>query len=223
MAYIRCPHCGSPAMVRGGRWECGWCGDFGNLGSSGLSDGREGCDWTVTVTVSEPQTNRPSLSQEELEGMVRRWEFGERREGEVVRDLLLASFPQAASCTDLTARPDMEETELLEIVYEKDPRLAVRMWRKVLDTAQVHLQDPERAEYLLYDLMGAVWHGSISLWFILEAMEQDREFARQVFGSAYVGFPQEELLKICGETGEQTLQAQLTALLEENPCFDGLD
>ena len=26
---MRCPNCGSPVMVRGNRWECGWCGDFG--------------------------------------------------------------------------------------------------------------------------------------------------------------------------------------------------
>lgn len=30
---IRCPHCGSPVMVRGNRWECGWCGDFGDVSS----------------------------------------------------------------------------------------------------------------------------------------------------------------------------------------------
>lgn len=29
---IRCPHCGSPARIRGDNlWECGWCGDFGSL------------------------------------------------------------------------------------------------------------------------------------------------------------------------------------------------
>ena len=28
---IRCPHCGSPAMKKDDRWECGWCGDFGGL------------------------------------------------------------------------------------------------------------------------------------------------------------------------------------------------
>ena len=33
MATIRCPHCGSPVMVRGNRWECGYCGDFGEISS----------------------------------------------------------------------------------------------------------------------------------------------------------------------------------------------
>lgn len=38
MATIRCPHCGSPVMVRGNRWECGWCGDFGNISSLNRSE-----------------------------------------------------------------------------------------------------------------------------------------------------------------------------------------
>ena len=33
MAGNRCPHCGSPIKIRGNRWECGWCGDFGSLSS----------------------------------------------------------------------------------------------------------------------------------------------------------------------------------------------
>ncbi len=33
MTKIQCPHCGSPVMVRGNQWECGWCGDFGTLSS----------------------------------------------------------------------------------------------------------------------------------------------------------------------------------------------
>ena len=28
---MRCPWCGSPVMIRGASWECGWCGDFGSL------------------------------------------------------------------------------------------------------------------------------------------------------------------------------------------------
>ena len=28
---MRCPNCGSPAKINGKQWECGWCGDYGNL------------------------------------------------------------------------------------------------------------------------------------------------------------------------------------------------
>ena len=30
-AEFLCPNCGSPATVHGKRWECPWCGDFGDL------------------------------------------------------------------------------------------------------------------------------------------------------------------------------------------------
>ena len=33
MATIYCPNCGSPVMLRGDGWECGWCGDFGDISS----------------------------------------------------------------------------------------------------------------------------------------------------------------------------------------------
>lgn len=99
----------------------------------------------------------------------------------------------------------------------------VQMWQKVLDVAHEHLQEPERAEYLLCDLMGDVWYGPISLWFILKLMKLDENFARQVFGSAYVGYPQEELLKACDDSVETELKAKLTALLDVNPHFEGFD
>lgn len=35
---IRCPTCGDPVMIRGNRWECGWCGDFGSLSSLAPSE-----------------------------------------------------------------------------------------------------------------------------------------------------------------------------------------
>lgn len=28
---MRCPYCGSPATIKGNRWECGYCGDSGFL------------------------------------------------------------------------------------------------------------------------------------------------------------------------------------------------
>ena len=28
---MRCPYCGSPVMIRGRYWECGYCGDSGRL------------------------------------------------------------------------------------------------------------------------------------------------------------------------------------------------
>lgn len=216
---ICCPHCGSPVRVRGNRWECGWCGDFGALSSLPASERAklDGTDRiTVTITVAVPDDEAPKeFTQAELEAMVRRWDFTENENA--IRDMLLATFPEAASYDEAN---DLGAGELLGAVYEKNPELAVEMWRKVLDVAQEHLQEPERAEYLLCDLIGDVWYGSISLWFMLKAMKQDENFAQQVFGSAYVGYPQEELLKACDDSGETELKAKLTALLDINPHFE---
>lgn len=219
---IRCPHCGSPVMIRGNRWECGWCGDFGALSSLHPSERAKLDDTiraTVTVTVTKQKEDTPrKFTQAELQAMVRRWDFTENEDA--IRDLLLATFPEAAAYDEAD---DLGTEELLGAIYEKNPDLAVEMWRKVLDVAQEHLQEPERAEYLLCDLTGDVWYGSISLWFILKAMKQDENFARQVFGSVYVGYPQEELLKACDDSGETELKTELTALLENNPHFNGFD
>ena len=219
---ICCPHCGSPVRVRGNRWECGWCGDFGALSSLPASERAklDGTDRiTVTITVTVPEEDTPKkFAPEELEAMVRRWDFTENEDA--IRDLLLATFPEAAAYVKADG---LGAEELLGAIYEKNPDLAVEMWRKVLDVAQEHLQEPERAEYLLCDLMGDVWYGSISLWFIPKAMKQDEIFAQQVFESAYVGHPQEELLKSCDDSGETELKAKLTALLDVNPHFEGFD
>ena len=216
---ICCPHCGSPVRVRGNRWECGWCGDFGALSSLPASERAklDGTDRiTVTITVTVPDDEAPKeFTQAELEAMVRRWDFTENKDA--IRDLLLATFPEAAAYDEADS---LGAEKLLGAIYEKNPDLAVEMWRKVLDVAQEHLQELERAEYLLCDLTGDVWYGSISLWFILKAMKQDEAFAHKVFDSAYVGHPQEELLKACDASGETELKAKLTALLNINPHFE---
>ena len=35
---MNCPRCGSPVMIKGTRWECGWCLDSGYLPRSGRPD-----------------------------------------------------------------------------------------------------------------------------------------------------------------------------------------
>lgn len=56
---IQCPHCGSPVMIRGRRWECGWCGDSGGIGSLPSSEraklaqsAADNCTLTFSVTVT---------------------------------------------------------------------------------------------------------------------------------------------------------------------------
>lgn len=80
MATIRCPHCDSPVMVRGNRWECGYCGDFGEISSLQPTEKAElvhaaapSVRLTITVTDASDEEEPPrSFSRAELEDMVRR-------------------------------------------------------------------------------------------------------------------------------------------------------
>lgn len=79
---IRCPHCGSPVMIRDRQWECGWCGDSGGIGSLPPSERAklaQSVDDNYTLTFSMTVTNTSEdedllryFSRAELEDMVRR-------------------------------------------------------------------------------------------------------------------------------------------------------
>ena len=88
MASIRCPHCGAPVMLRGSRWECGYCGDFGSTASLQPSERAklaQACAPSVRITVTvteeeappspacaEPEAEEaPRFSRAELEDMIR--------------------------------------------------------------------------------------------------------------------------------------------------------
>lgn len=85
MATIRCPHCGSPVMIRGNRWECSYCGDFGEISSLQPSEKAKlvhaaapSVRISITVTDASNEEEPPrSFSRAELEDMVRRWNFSE--------------------------------------------------------------------------------------------------------------------------------------------------
>ena len=75
---FRCPWCGSPVTVRGHRWECGWCGDFGDL-SSLPSARRAAADWkhkerAEQINQALPRWNRGVFDSGGDEGLLRREE-----------------------------------------------------------------------------------------------------------------------------------------------------
>ena len=157
MATIRCPHCGSPVMVRGNRWECGWCGDFGSISSLHPSEKAKlmqaaapSVQVTITVTGAEDgpdEENSPrSFSRAELEDMVHRWDF-DRNEW-ACRDLLLAAFPDAVRPLEPRGQQDMLTMDVLLGVSEYDPHTAIRMMQLLLDTAEEQLTKKGVAEQL---------------------------------------------------------------------------
>ena len=222
MATIRCPHCGSPVRIRGNRWECGWCGDFGGISSLPPSEKAKlmqaatpTIQVTVTVTdTSEEETPR-RFSRAELEDMVRRWDFSENEWA--CRDMLIAAFPEAVSSWSEEELAEMDTMDLLVETGQREPETALEMVKLLLNTAEEHLQDKEVASQLLnwdmYDLLVS----NDMLPFLVEELKYDDRLACQLFQSAYVGQPQEEILNACGRLGEKDLQRKLLNLLERNP------
>lgn len=157
MPAIRCPHCGSPVMVQGRRWECGWCGDSGGIASLHPSEqaklpqsADDGCTLTFSVTVTNTSEDKDVprfFSRSELEDMVRRWDFSKSEW--ICRDLLIAAFPETVSRWTAEELDDMDTQDLLSETGEKDPKAAIGIMRLLLDTVGEKLKDPEVAHQLL--------------------------------------------------------------------------
>lgn len=229
MSTIRCPHCGSPVMVRGSRWECGWCGDFGSTSSlfpseqAKLIPEETPQKITLECTVSVVDTTPPPrhFTRTELEDMVRRWDFSENEWA--CRDLLITDFPDAVRRWTAEELEDMDTQELLYETGDSDPQTAVQMMKLLLDTAESHLQEPEVAEQLLGCDMYDLCHSQFVQVPLLKQLKQDERLARQLFQSAYVGSPQEALLEACDWFGEAALKDYLQSHLKQNPYFEGFD
>ena len=227
MSTIRCPHCGSPVMVRGSRWECGWCGDFGSTSSlfpseqAKLIPEETPPKITLECTVSVVNTTPPPrhFTRTELEDMVRRWDFSENEWA--CRDLLITDFPDAVRRWTADELEDMDTQDLLCETGNSDPQTAVQMMKLLLDTAEGHLQEPEVAEQLLgWDLYDLCQNQFVQAP-LLKQLKRDDRLARQLFQSAYVGSPQEALLEACDWFGEAELKKHLYSLLTQNRYFEG--
>ena len=229
MATIRCPHCGSPVMVRGNRWECGWCGDFGSTSSlfpserAKLVPEKSTPQITLSFTVSVEDTTPPPrhFTRTELVNMVRRWDFSENEWA--CRDLLIADFPDAVRRWTAEDLESMDTQDLLCETGDSDPQTAVQMMKLLLDTAEGHLQEPEVAEQLLGWDMCDLFRNQFVQAPLLKQLKHDERLARQLFQSAYAGDAQEDLLDACDWFGEAELKKHLYSLLTQNPFFEGFD
>ena len=230
MTKIRCPHCGSPIRIRGQRWDCTWCGDFGSLTSLAPAQKAklvqavrmqqtEQRSHTPNQHIAEDSQDdqQPTLDYAALEDAVRRWDFS--RYEWACRDLLLAAFPQAASRFSPEQRTEMDTMDLLLGVADSDPDTAIAMMKLLLNTAEEHLQQKEVARQLLdWDCFDLLLREEIQTR-LVEELEWNHRLARQLFLSAYVDTPQEELIQTCDRLGKQELQQRLLTLLQQNPFF----
>lgn len=225
---IRCPHCGSPVMVRGSRWECGWCGDFGSISSLHHSEKAKlmqaatpTIQFTVTVTDSSDEEAPRNFSRSELEDMVRRWDFAENEWA--CRDLLIAAFPEAVSRWTAEELEGMDTMDLLSKTGEKDPEAAIDMMKLLLDTVRDKLREKEVAyQFLGWDMDG-ILRDQFVQGALLQRLKTDDRLAEQIFRCACWDTGQKMLYEACDWFGEPELKEKLRSLAEKNPYFDGFD
>lgn len=228
---IRCPYCGSPVMIRGRRWECGWCGNFGGIGSLPPSERAklaQSADDSCTLTFSVTVTNTPEdedlprlFSRAELEDMVRRWDFDENKWA--CRDLLIDAFPKAVSRWTAEELETMDTQDVLTKTGEVDPEAAIDMMKLLLDTVGDKLQEREVAnQFLGWDMDGLLREPTVQVP-LLQQLKTDDRLDRQIFQCACWDTGQKLLYGACDTFDEPELKEKLRALAEENPCFDGFD
>lgn len=217
MSSVPCPHCGSPVRVRGKRWECPWCGDFGDVSSLSPA-GKAALQNTLRISLKltvQPPEEPPSFSRRELLQMVARWDFSENPLA--CRDLLLLDFPEVRDHWSPEELEEMDTMDLLVEIGEFAPETALKMVKLLLDTAEDHLREEEAARQFLGWDMEDVLQNDRVLPLVVEQLEWDDRFGQQLFQSAYVGRVQEVILRACGEMGKRELQQKLLDLLEQNP------
>lgn len=225
---IRCPHCGSPVRIRGSRWECGWCGDFGSISSLQHSEKAKlmqaatpTIQFTVTVTDTSDEEAPRIFSRSELEDMVHRWDFEENEWA--CRDLLIAAFPEAVSRWTAEELEEMDTMDLLSKTGEKDPEAAIDMMKLLLDTVGDKLQEKGVA----YQFLGWDMDGLLRDQFVqgplLQRLKTDDRLSKQIFQCACWDTGQKMLYEACDWFGEPELKEKLRTLAEENPCSDSFD
>ena len=146
---------------------------------------------------------------------VQDWDFSWNRYA--LTQLLATDFPKVLRRWSAEELLDLMVYQILGTVYREDPETAIQMWRLLLDTAGDRLKEEEIAVELIDNAMDSVWWPekgeNLSLTPIVKELERDDRFVRQVFQSADVGWPLDELLAACTKCGALELRQKLRALL----------
>lgn len=211
---MRCPTCGDPVMIRGDRWECGWCTDFGFLPRSAAVPKEITFQLTLSVPCDEDAepSAPPRISADEARKRLSKGNFSGTED--ICLVILADAYPEELSGDELDA---VSWYRVLDDVMAEDTEKGIRMWRTLLDAAMPALQnDRPTAETLLYD-WSALDDPSDSVAEAFLAALEDEHFRQQLFGSAYVGSLPLTLLHLCSDFGhaETARRCRQTAL--QNP------
>ena len=239
---MRCPNCGEEVMVGKSTWECGWCGDSGFINQvqndesesddkydedvededededDDDEDNDDGVTITVTITAVEnddesEEAEKPPIDPERAKRMLAAGDFPE--DEDICREILVGAYPEEIEEYDESGRSPC--WNILYDIFEHDPEKAIEMWRYLLDIAGDLLKtDPETAEELLpdWDLFDPPDEYAIKPLF--DALSDER-FAEQIFGSAYVGSLQPDILRVCFDNGAEELGRRCLSIALANP------
>lgn len=132
------------------------------------------------------------------------------------RDLLAERFPEVAQAWSEEALAELDERDILTHFFKINPTLAVKMWRCLLDADDVDLHDPDTANRLVRLAMAEAWDWRANLTPMLDELERDKRFAKQVMQCAYVGVPQKYIFRACVSEGRAQLLESLLTLLKSS-------
>lgn len=213
---MRCPTCGDPVEIRGDRWECGWCTDFGLLSRSVSAPPKE---ITFNLTFSAPwdeddaeEPAPPRISADEARKRLSKGKFSGAED--ICLVILADAYPEELSEDDLDA---VSWHHVLDSLMAEDTEKGIQMWRTLLDAAMPALRsDPSTAEYLLYD-WSALNNPSDAVAEAFVAALEDETLVKQVFGSAYVGTLPLTLLHLCSDFGHPETARRCLQTALQNP------
>lgn len=134
---------------------------------------------------------------------------------DICREVLAGAYPDEIEEFDESGESPC--WNILYDIFECDPEKAIEMWRYLLDIAEDLLKtDPEVAEELLpdWDLFDPPDEYAIEPLF--DALSDER-FAEQIFGSAYVGSLQPDILRVCFDNGAEELGRRCLSIALANP------
>ena len=142
MANVRCPHCGSPAMIWGNRWECGWCGDFGGISPFQPSERAKlmqvatpSVHFTITLTdISDEEGKSHAVFPDRAGGHGAPGDFDENEWA--YRDLLIAAFPLATSRWSEEELAEMDTMDLFLQIGQHELGTALEMVKLLDSTAE---------------------------------------------------------------------------------------
>ena len=138
---------------------------------------------------------------------------------DICREVLAGAYPEEIEEFDESGESPC--WNILYDIFECDPEKAIEMWRYLLDIAGDLLKtDPETAEELLPDLDLFDPPDEYAIEPLFDALRDER-FAEQVFGSAYVGSLQPDILRVCFDNGAEELGRRCLSIALANPHLSG--